>query len=213
MFERYTESARRALFFARFEASELSHDSIETVHLLLGIVRAGKGVTAKLLGPGVSYDAVRSQVEPGRGAKLPTSVEIPFSAETRRVLDHAAQESDLFGHSYIGTEHLLLGVLREDRSRAAAILTGLGMQLESARAHLTVMLDPLAADARGRLSALDEEPVADLRESIEQVRFSTDRRERIEEIRQLLARLEHATPATAEARDLVSLIRQLLETL
>ena len=78
MFERYTESARRALFFSRYEASELGRRSIETEHLLLGLLRAGKGVTSR----------------------------IPFSDETNRILDHTAEEADRLRHSSIGTEHL-----------------------------------------------------------------------------------------------------------
>src|SRR5689334_3922528 len=102
MFERYTESARRALFFARYEASQLSHGSIESVHLLLGVLRAGTGVTGKLFSlANVSYEAVLAQIDRGPGEPLSTSVEIPFTAETRRVLDHTAEEADRLGHSYI----------------------------------------------------------------------------------------------------------------
>jgi ATP-dependent Clp protease ATP-binding subunit ClpC len=89
MFERYTESARRALFFARFEASQLGHASIETVHLLLGVSRERKGVSGKLFALAhATYDGLLAKVQAGP-EKISTSVEIPFSAESKRVLDHA----------------------------------------------------------------------------------------------------------------------------
>jgi ATP-dependent Clp protease ATP-binding subunit ClpC len=83
---------------------------------------------------------VRAKVDAGPGEKLPTSVEIPFSTESKRVLDYTAQESDRLGHSYIGTEHLLLGLLREERSIAFTILSGYGMRLDAVRDQLTELL-------------------------------------------------------------------------
>jgi ATP-dependent Clp protease ATP-binding subunit ClpA len=84
MFERYTESARRALFFSRYEASELNRRSIETEHLLLGVLRAGKGVTSRLLTDAkISYEPVRATLQADAAEKIPTSVEIPFSEETK----------------------------------------------------------------------------------------------------------------------------------
>src|SRR5574339_283205 len=117
MFERYTERARRVLFFARYEASQLGSISIETEHLLLGLIREGKGLTSRIFARShLSLESIRKEIE-GRTVfreKVSTSVEIPFSAETKRVLQFAAEEADRLLHNYIGTEHLLLGIVRED---------------------------------------------------------------------------------------------------
>jgi len=119
MFERYTEQARRALFFARYEASQLGSVSIETEHLLLGIVREGQSVASRIVaGAHLSLDEIHRQIQARTGRRKPvsTSVEIPFSAEAKRALVYAAEQSDRLLHKYIGTEHLLLGLLREERS-------------------------------------------------------------------------------------------------
>src|SRR5207249_10464864 len=115
MFERYTEQARRVLFFARYEASEFGSLSIEPEHLLLGLVREGKGLTSRIFARShVSLEDIRKEIE-GRVVfreKLSTSVEMPISPEARRVLEFAAEEADRLRHSYVGAEHLLLGMLR-----------------------------------------------------------------------------------------------------
>jgi ATP-dependent Clp protease ATP-binding subunit ClpC len=143
MFERYTERARRVLFFARYEASQLGSISIETEHLLLGLIREGKGLTSRIFArQHLSLDNIRKDIE-GRTVyrdKVSTSVEIPFSAETKRVLGFAADEADRLLHNYIGTEHLLLGILREERSVAASILIDKGMRLESVRNDIAQLL-------------------------------------------------------------------------
>jgi len=116
MFERYTERARRVLFFARYEASQLGSVSIETEHLLLGLIREGKGLTSRIFARShLSLENIRKEIE-GRTVfreKVSTSVEIPFSAETKHVLQFAAEEADRLLHNYIVTEHLLLGILLE----------------------------------------------------------------------------------------------------
>jgi ATP-dependent Clp protease ATP-binding subunit ClpA len=136
MFERYTERARRVLFFARYEASQLGSISIDTEHLLLGLIREGKGLTSRIFARAhVSLEHVRKEIE-GRTVfreKISTSVEIPFSQEAKRILQFAADEADRLLHDYIGTEHLLLGIFREERSVAASILMEMGMRLESVR--------------------------------------------------------------------------------
>ena len=136
MFERYTESARRALFFARYEVSQLGAVSIEAEHLLLGVMREAKGIVGRILSEAhVSPDEVRRDVE-GRSLfheKVSTSVEIPFAESARRVLNFAAEEADQLKHGYIGTEHLLLGLLRDKESPAAAILEARGLHLDATR--------------------------------------------------------------------------------
>src|SRR5438105_12449810 len=113
MFERYTERARRVLFFARYEASELGNRSIEPEHLLLGLIREGKGLTNTIFARAkISRKELREEIV-GRTTfqeKIGTSVEIPFSAEAKRVLQYTAQEAERLRHDYIGTEHLLLAI-------------------------------------------------------------------------------------------------------
>ena len=139
MFERYTERARRALFFARYEASVLGGVALETEHLLLGLLREGKGLTSDLFArAGVRFDSVRSEIQmrvPG-GEKVPLSVDIPFSQGTRRILESAAAEAERLGHNYIGTEHLLLGILCTPETVAAQALVGRGLDLEMVRQEI-----------------------------------------------------------------------------
>src|SRR5665213_2899454 len=144
MFERYTERARRVLFFARYEASQLGSTSIETEHLLLGLIREGKGLTSRIFARShLSLENIRKEIE-GRTVfreKVSTSVEIPFSAETKSVLKFAAEEADRLLHNYIGTEHLRLGILREERSVAASILIEKGMRLNAVREDIVQLLN------------------------------------------------------------------------
>ena len=144
MFERYTERARRVLFFARYEASQLGSISIETEHLLLGLIREGKGLTSRIFARShLSLEGIRKDVE-GRTVfreKVSTSVEIPFSTETTRVLQFAAEEADRLLHNYVGTEHLLLGILREERCVAASILVEKGMRLNAVREDIVQLLN------------------------------------------------------------------------
>jgi ATP-dependent Clp protease ATP-binding subunit ClpC len=115
MFERFTEQARRVLFFAREEASQLGSIHIDTEHLLLGLIRDGKGLTNRLFADaGTALDDIRHEVLrriPAR-SKTSASQEIPFSAAAQRVLQHSAEQADRLLHDYLGTEHLLLGLLR-----------------------------------------------------------------------------------------------------
>jgi len=142
VFERYTESARRALFFARYEASELGTRSIETEHLLLGLLRSSQGVTGKLFArAAMTYESVRAAFSDSPQEKVPPSVEIPFSEDMKRVLQHAMEEADRLNHSYIGTEHLLLALLHDVRSAAGAVLARHGMTLDHAREQLRTLVD------------------------------------------------------------------------
>ena len=155
MFERYTERARRVLFFARYEATQLGSTSIETEHLLLGLIREGKGLTSRIFARShLSLESIRKDIE-GRTVfreKVSTSVDIPFSTETKHVLQFAAEEADRLLHTYIGTEHLLLGLLREERSVAASILYEKGMRLASVREDIVQLLNEKAAPARPNTS-------------------------------------------------------------
>src|SRR5215475_8517660 len=117
MFERYTERARRTLFFARYESSQLGNLSIQPEHMLLGLVREAKGPISRIFSAaGLSIEQVRTYIERMTvfREKTPTSVEIPFADNTKRLLQHAAEEADALSHSSIGASHLLLGLLRLD---------------------------------------------------------------------------------------------------
>jgi ATP-dependent Clp protease ATP-binding subunit ClpC len=148
MFERFTEGARRTIFFARFEASQLGQISIETEHLLLGLIRERKGAIDRIFaGAKVPLATIRSALERQAASqgKVSTSVEIPFSAEMKHVLQLATTEADALNHSHIGTEHLLLGLLREEKSVAASTLIAHGVNIREVR-QLVKELDGSALD-------------------------------------------------------------------
>ena len=193
MFERYTERARRVLFFARYEASQLGSISIETEHLLLGLIREGKGLTSRLFARSrLSLEEIRKEIE-GRTVfreKVSTSVEIPFSTETKRVLQHAAQEADRLLHNQIGTEHLLLGILREDRSVAASILSGKGMRLSGVREDVVQLLSEKTTHARVKETPLLAEFSRDLTEAAMKDRLDplVGRRVELDRVQQVLCR-------------------------
>ena len=136
MFERYSEKARRVIFFARYESSQFGSLYIETEHLLLGLLRDDKALTNRFLRS--QLESIRKQVESQTVAreKTSTSVDLPLSNESKRVLAYAAEEADRLANQHIGTEHLLLGLLREQKCFAAQILTERGVQLSKVREEL-----------------------------------------------------------------------------
>ena len=134
MFERYTEKARRVIFFARYEASQFGSPYIETEHLLLGLLREDKALALRFLGI-TSSESIRKQIEAHTIVrdKIPTSVDLPLSHEGKRVLVYGAEEAKRLDLEHIDTEHLLLGLLREEKSFAAAILHERGLQFARVR--------------------------------------------------------------------------------
>jgi ATP-dependent Clp protease ATP-binding subunit ClpC len=150
MFERYTEKARRVIFFARYEASQFGAHAIEPEHLLLGLMREDKTLTGRFFPRAqISIESIRREIE-GRTLlreRIPTSVELPLAPETKRVLAYSHEESDRLQHRHIGTEHLLLGLLREERSMAAEILYERGLRLNAVRDEIARQT---GADARNR---------------------------------------------------------------
>lgn len=166
MFERFTESARRALFFARYESSQLGAASIEAEHLLLGLVRGNESAPREMLGvAGVSLEGIGQQVERRvpRLATIPTSVEIPFTPVAVRILEFAREEADRLRHNHIGTEHILLGLLREPDSLAFAVLTESGVRLDDARDALVRMLgEPASASASPAVTAYEVDRIKGL---------------------------------------------------
>jgi 1-pyrroline-5-carboxylate dehydrogenase len=141
MFERYTEKARRVIFYARYEASQLGSPYIQSEHILLGMLREDKALTNRILRSNGSIEAIRKEIEDQTtlGEKIATSVDLPLSNECKRVLAYAAEEAERLAHRHIGTEHLLLGLLREDKCLAAKILTERGVRLETVREELQKM--------------------------------------------------------------------------
>ena len=193
MFERYTERARRVLFFARYEASQLGSISIETEHLLLGLIREGKGLTSRIFARSrLSLENIRKEIE-GRTVfreKVSTSVEIPFSAETKRVLQFAAEEADRLLHNYIGTEHLLLGILREERSVASTILSEKGMRLSAVREDIVQLLNEKTTVTRVKETPLLAEFSRDLSDGALKNRLDplVGRTVELERVQQVLCR-------------------------
>ena len=136
MFERYTEKARRVIFFARYEASHYGSPYIETEPMLLGLLREEKR-TLQLV-PGAVVESIRKQIDAAtdRQPSIPTSVDLPLSNENKRVLTYAAEEADRLNHKHIGTEHLLLGLLRDKDFFAAQLLRERGADLAKLRARI-----------------------------------------------------------------------------
>ncbi len=135
MFERYTDRAHRVVVLAQEEARMLSHNYIGTEHILLGLIHEGEGVAAKALESlGISLEAVRAQVEEiiGQGQQAPSG-RIPFTARAKKVLELSLREALQLGHNYIGTEHILLGLIREGEGVAAQVLVKLGADLNRVR--------------------------------------------------------------------------------
>jgi ATP-dependent Clp protease ATP-binding subunit ClpC len=142
MFERFTDRARRVVVLAQEEARILSHNYIGTEHILLGLLREGEGVAAKALESlGLHLEAVRQQVEEiiGKGQQAPSG-HIPFTPRAKKVLELSLREALQLGHDYIGTEHILLGLLSEGEGVAAQVLVRLGADLKRVRQQVIQLL-------------------------------------------------------------------------
>src|SRR5213592_156111 len=142
MFERFTDRARRVVVLAQEEARMLNHNYIGTEHILLGLIREGEGVAAKALESlGISQEAVRRQVGEITGqGQQPPSGHIPFTPRAKKVLELSLREALQLGHNYIGTEHILLGLIREGDGVAAQVLVKLGADLNRVRQQVTQLL-------------------------------------------------------------------------
>ena len=142
VFERFTDRARRAVVLAQEESRRLDHNYIGTEHLLLGVLAEDESVGARVLtGLGVSLDAARAEVEEiiGRG-DTPAAGHVPFTPRAKKVLEMALREALTLGHNYIGTEHILLGLIREGEGVAAQVLVKLGAALGPAREGVVALL-------------------------------------------------------------------------
>src|SRR5687767_10317917 len=149
MFERFTDRARRVVVLAQEEARLLNHNYIGTEHILLGLIHEGEGVAAKALESlGISLEAVRSQVEEiiGQGGSSPSG-HIPFTPRAKKVLELSLREALQLGHNYIGTEHILLGLIREGEGVAAQVLVKLGADLSRVRQQVIQLLSGYSGSA------------------------------------------------------------------
>ena len=149
MFERYTEAARRVLFFSREEVTFQGATTIEPEHLFLGLIREQGHVAAEVLSAAhLSPGLLRKEIKRDSRPSVPLSAEIPFARSSKLVLQYGAEEADRLGHPDIGPEHLLLGLLREADSTVASVLTGHGLDLSTARAEVVrLRAMPQAASA------------------------------------------------------------------
>jgi hypothetical protein len=144
MFERYTEKARRVIFFARYEASQYGSHSIESEHLLLGVLREDRALMKTFLGPKNAEPEIRAEIERRitRGERISTSVEMPLTEECKKILNFAGEEAERLGHRNIGPQHLLLGILRAEGSMAAQILATRGLKPAAIREQLAQKTAP-----------------------------------------------------------------------
>ncbi len=146
--DKFTEQARKVLRYAQEEAQSFQHNYVGTEHLLLGLIREGEGVAVKVLNDlGVELDKVRSAVEVliGRGDRVVYG-EIGLTPRTKKVIELAGDEAFELKHSYIGTEHLLLGLVREGEGLAAKVLENLGVNLEKVRTQTLLLLNQDSTD-------------------------------------------------------------------
>ena len=208
MFERFTDRARRVVVLAQEEARMLNHDYIGTEHLLLGLIHEGKGVAAKALdGMGITEEAVRQQVEEivGRGQQAARSGHIPFTPRAKKVLKLSLREALQLGHPYIGTEHILLGLIREGEGVAAQVLVRLGADMDRTRHQVVELLhgyqgqdETAAARARRRLGGVPRR----------ERRLLPELLARFDSIESRLSALEQRVGTGPDLRDLDEEIRQ-----
>ncbi|HIK09072.1 MAG TPA: ATP-dependent Clp protease ATP-binding subunit [Oscillatoriaceae cyanobacterium M33_DOE_052] len=163
MFERFTEKAIKVIMLAQEEARRLGHNFVGTEQILLGLIGEGTGVAAKVLkSMGVNLKDARIEVEKiiGRGSGF-VAVEIPFTPRAKRVLELSLEEARQLGHNYIGTEHLLLGLIREGEGVAARVLENLGVDLSKVRTQVIRMLGETAEVTAGASNARNKTPTLD----------------------------------------------------
>jgi ATP-dependent Clp protease ATP-binding subunit ClpC len=198
MFERYTEKARRVIFFARYEATQFGSPYIETEHLLLGLLREDKALTNRFLRSHASIESIRKQIE-GRTTireKVSTSVDLPLSQECKRVLAYAAEEAERLSHKHIGTEHLLLGLLREEKSFAAEILHERGLRLTTIREELSRAQNEKMSSSRPKETSLLSEFSRDLTQAAMENQLDplVGRENELERVVQILCRRTKNNP-------------------
>jgi ATP-dependent Clp protease ATP-binding subunit ClpC len=151
MFDRFTDRAKKVMNLARQEAQRFNHEYLGTEHVLLGLVQEGSGVAANVLkNMGVDLARIRAEIEKlvKSGPSMVTMGQLPFTPRAKKVLELSMEEAHNLGHNYIGTEHLLLGLIKENEGIAAKVLTNLGVKLEDVREEVLEFLgaDPTEDD-------------------------------------------------------------------
>ena len=171
MFERFTDRARRVVVLAQEEARMLNHNYVGTEHILLGLIHEGEGVAAKALESlGISLQAVRAQVEEiiGQGQQIPSG-HIPFTPRAKKVMELSLREALQLGHDYIGTEHILLGLIREGDGVAAQVLIRLGADVNLARQQVIGLLYQSKEPRLARRPAEEGAPLPELQARLDAV--------------------------------------------
>jgi ATP-dependent Clp protease ATP-binding subunit ClpA len=199
MFERFTDRARRVIVLAQEEARMLDHNYIGTEHILLGLIHEGDGVAAKALTSlEISLEVVRVQVEEiiGRGQHAPSG-HIPFTPRAKKVLELTRREAEHLGHNYIGTEHILLGLIREGNGVAAQVLVVLGADLNRVRQTVIALMHGHPA----------KEPVS-TRSAAQHLRGLPAVQTRMEAVEQRLAAIEQRLGTGPDTSDLDEQIAQ-----
>src|ERR1700734_3983925 len=198
VFERYTEKARRVIFFARYEASQYGSPYIETEHLLLGLMREDKALANRFLRQQGSIESIRKEIEARITIRerISTSVEVPLSAECKRILNMSAEEAERLGHKHVGTEHLLLGILREEKCFGAEILMERGLRLSTLREELARTSGEKAPAARPKETSLLAEFSRDLTQAALEGQLDplVGREREVERVIQILCRRTKNNP-------------------
>ena len=199
MFEKYNEKARRALFFARYEASKLGSRVIESEHILLGILREGEEIIKEIFSRfNVKPEQIRREVEGDRlfVDRISSSAELPLSEESKKILAYAAHEAESMLHQYVGTEHLLIGILRVESSTAARILTAKGLNVYGVREETISILKEREADKQKKELPFLAEYARDLTAMAHQAQFDPliGREKEVERIIQILSRRTKNNP-------------------
>jgi ATP-dependent Clp protease ATP-binding subunit ClpC len=199
MFEKYNEKARRALFFARYEASKLGSRVIESEHILLGVLREGEEIIKEIFSRfNVKPEQIRREVEGDRlfVDRISSSAELPLSEESKKILAYAAHEAESMLHQYVGTEHLLIGILRVESSTAARILTSKGLNVYGVREETISILKEREADKQKKELPFLAEYARDLTQMAHQAQFDPliGREKEVERIIQILSRRTKNNP-------------------
>src|SRR5450755_2834256 len=199
MFEKYNEKARRALFFARYEASKLGSRVIESEHILLGVLREGEEIIKEIFSRfNVKPEQIRREVEGDRlfVDRISSSAELPLSEESKKILAYAAHEAESMLHQYVGTEHLLIGILRVESSTAARILTAKGLNVYGVREETISILKDREADKQKKELPFLAEYARDLTAMAHSAQFDPliGREKEVERIIQILSRRTKNNP-------------------
>ncbi len=199
MFEKYNEKARRALFFARYEASKLGSRVIESEHILLGVLREGEEIIKEIFSRfNVKPEQIRREVEGDRlfVDRISSSAELPLSEESKKILAYAAHEAESMLHQYVGTEHLLIGILRVESSTAARILTAKGLNVYGVREETISILKEREADKQKKELPFLAEYARDLTAMAHSQQFDPliGREKEVERIIQILSRRTKNNP-------------------